>query len=440
VAHFPPDLNADDPAAGLAARGDNGLVIRAEQALLGAVMSDPVRQAAVLDLVCPGDMARPYHGQVLAAMQRLRARGAVPAPEPVRAELAADPDLPPRVALDGALLAGLLEAAPRRGHAPAYAAMVIDHGIRRRALLAGSRLTQAAEAGELDAALRMTTWGSREVADSQARWEALPEAMRRPLPAAAGHRAGLAEEAAWQLRTAGEEISRARGEAAVGVGTDVAGRLALIAGHVASAAAAARPGAGAALRGPGEARPAGRAAEAAGERFLRDLAAGPGHVAGVRGWLRPGHFARPAHGQLYALMRDMDAAGRPVDPVTVAWEAAHRGIAVDVAELEGGTGPFAPARAREVYQHGLLARISQGGRHVSAAAADPQVQVGVLLKDAGERLRGLEAEAALLAGRPGRAEGRSPPPGRAAATRPPGRGRPRATPQDRDSGMQAEPA
>jgi hypothetical protein len=36
---------------------------------------------------------------------------------------------------------------------------------------------------------------------------------------------------------------------------------------------------------------------------------------------------------LYAVMRDMDAAGKPVDPVTVAWEAARRGVRVDPSRL-----------------------------------------------------------------------------------------------------------
>src|SRR6266571_8129771 len=56
------------------------LVIRAEQALLGAILSDPAGQAQLLDLVEPDDMSRPYHGQVLAAMQRLRGSGTAPGP------------------------------------------------------------------------------------------------------------------------------------------------------------------------------------------------------------------------------------------------------------------------------------------------------------------------------------------------------------------------
>jgi hypothetical protein len=420
VDHLPGAHGGDHQSA--PAAGDSGdLVIRAEQALLGAVMSDPAGQAAVLELVRPGDMLRPYHGQVLGAMQRLRSRGVAPAPEPVRAELADDPDLPPRVALDGVLLAGLLEAAPRHGHAPAYAAMVIDRSIRQRVWLAGTRIAQAAQAGELESAQRMAVRGRRDVRDCQARWDALPESIRRPLPAAAGHGAAQAEEAAWQLRAASDEISRARGDAASGVAGDLAKRLDSVARHVADAAAATRPAGQAALRAPGETRPAGPAAEAAAGQFLRDVVAGPSQIPEIRRWLRPGHFARPAHGQVYALIRDMHAAGKPVDPVTVAWEAAHRGIAVDVAELAGGSSPLAPAAAREVYRHGLLARIARAGSDLSAAAEDSRLQLGLLLRDSSRRLSGLEFELNPEFGRPGRSDGRSPPMGRTAAPRSSGR-------------------
>ena len=191
----------------------NALIIRAEQALLGAMMSDPARQAVLLDLLHPSDMYRPYHGQVLAAMQRLRARSVAPAPVKVRAELAEDPDLPPRVSLDGVLLADLLQAVSRTDHAPAYAAMVIANSIRERVMLVGSRMIQAAETGELETAQRITAAGRRVVQDSVARWNALPEQMRREPAPAADRRTGHAQEAVWQLHAAGEEIAQARRDA-----------------------------------------------------------------------------------------------------------------------------------------------------------------------------------------------------------------------------------
>jgi hypothetical protein len=389
-----PGGNAEDGTGNPGILPGSRLAIRAEQALLGAVMSDPLRRAAVLDVVRPDDMYRPYHGQVLAAMQRLRARGVAPAPAPVRAELAHDPDLPRLVALDGARLADLLEAAPRPSHAPAYAAMVIDHSLRQQVMVAGSRMAQAAHTGDLDAALEMTAQARRDVQDCQARCEALPAYMRRELPRAIGGQANTAEEAAWQLWVAGAEIARARHQAQAGVTGDLVERLESIARHVAQAASAGKPADRGSMHAMGEPHPAAQAAEAAGGLLLRDLAAGPAQIPAVRGWLSPGHFARPAHGHLYALICDMHAVGQPVDPVTVTWEAAHHGIAIDTADLESGTAPFAVARAREVHRYGLLARISRVGWSIRAAAADPQVQPSVLLRDSGQWIRNLEHQPA----------------------------------------------
>jgi hypothetical protein len=388
------DVGGGEPDPGLAA--DTRLVIRAEQALLGAVLSDP-RQAAILDLVRPGDMLRPYDGQVLAAMQRLRAGGVAPDPLRVRAELASDPDLPPRLALDGVLLAGLLEAAPRAGHARAYAAMVMEHGIRQQVAVAGARLVQAAEAGDLESARRVTSWAGQEAGHCQERWNALPGQVRRELPAPARNRAAQAEEAAWQLRAAREEIDRARQDASVGGTRDLEERLVGIARRVTAAAAATQPSGGARVSAPGGGRPRGPAAEAVGERALRDLAAGPTQIAAVRSWLQPAHFARPAHGQLYALMRDMHHAGVMVDPVTIAWEAGRHGIPADPVDLGGGTAHFAVASAREVRRLGVLAQIAHAGRAIGAAAGDPRISVGQLLREGARRLGDLERE-------PGRAQ------------------------------------
>ena len=111
------------------------LSVRVEQAMLGAVLSDPTGQPQVLDWLEPTDMRRPWHGQVLGAMQRLRGRGTPPGPLEVYAELQNDPDLPASVGQDAVLLADLMAAAPRTGHAQHYAAMVVEGGVRRRMCL-----------------------------------------------------------------------------------------------------------------------------------------------------------------------------------------------------------------------------------------------------------------------------------------------------------------
>src|ERR1035438_3539015 len=160
--------------------------VRAEQALLGAVLLDPAGQHRVLDLVEPDDMFRPWHAQVLTAMQRARTRGVLPGPAQVYQELQDDPDLPASVSGDAVPLANLMEAAPRAGHASAYAVMVVEGGIRRRLDLTASRLVHASGTGELDAALRQAAQAHRDLAVCQARWLALPGHLRGGLPASGG--------------------------------------------------------------------------------------------------------------------------------------------------------------------------------------------------------------------------------------------------------------
>jgi hypothetical protein len=90
-------------------------------------------------------------------------------------------------------------------------------------------------------------------------------------------------------------------------------------------------------------------------------------------------------------MRDLDATGRPVDPVTIAWEAARRGIQADPAKLAEGNGPFAVATAREVHRHGLLAQAAATGRDIQADATDLACHLSGQLQSADDRLRALLA-------------------------------------------------
>src|SRR5712692_6418444 len=161
------------------------LSVRAEQALLGAGLSDPGGEQGVLDWVEADDMRRPWHAQVLEAMQRLRQRGTPPGPLEVYAELQHDPDLPATAARDAVPLAGLMGAAPRAGHARHYAVMVAERGIRQRLETAGSRMAQAAESGHLAMALRQVCCARHELSACRTRWLAFPEPLRREVPAAA---------------------------------------------------------------------------------------------------------------------------------------------------------------------------------------------------------------------------------------------------------------
>ena len=365
--------------------------IRAEQALLGAVLLDPAGQAHLLSLVQPGDMTRPFHGQLLAAMQRLREQGVPPGPMAVHEEVKKDPDLPAGVSHDGVLLADLMEAAPRAGHAPAYAAMVIGGGIRQRMALRAARMSQAARGGDPAVALRMAALARAELDRCQARWQALPEQIRRELPLRTQDRRGHTDVAR-QLNAARDEIRRLRHDLELETQHRLEEQLALIAERLAGAAAAstALRERQATVRAAGEARPRGPGAQAAGAQALRDLAASPSQLHAVRGWLRPGHFACPEHGELYAVMRDLAAAGQPVDPVTVSWEASRRGVAVDAVDLADGMGPLAVASAREVHRRGLLAQMDQAGRDIQASASEPAVSTAGFLRSAHDHLARLE--------------------------------------------------
>jgi len=339
----------------------------------------------------PNDITRPYHGQVLAAMQRLRGSGTAPGPLAVYEEIKKDPDLPRGVSHDGVLLAGLMEAAPRTNHAPAYAAMVIGSGIRQRVARAASRMTQAAGGQDLEAALAMAARTRQELARCQARWEALPAPMRRELPAPARDPHGRAQMIR-SVAAARDEVRELRADLRAGARQGLEVRLASIARHVADVAAASADlrGRQERARAAAEARPGGTDAEEAGTRALRDLAASPAQISVVRGWLRPGHFARPEQGGLYEVMRDMADAAQPVDPVTVSWEASRRGIETDAADLAGGTGVLAVASAREVHRHGLLAQVAAAGQDIQASAGNHRLAPGLVLRSASDRLDRLD--------------------------------------------------
>jgi len=113
------------------------------------------------------------------------------------------------------------EAAPRAGHARHYAVMVAERSIRQRLKIAGSRMAQAAESGDLAVALRQVCSAGHELTACRTRWLAFPEPRRQevPTPACAtrrnaqtAHRAGTLPEDTGRL--SGE--SRPRGPAAEG--------------------------------------------------------------------------------------------------------------------------------------------------------------------------------------------------------------------------------
>jgi replicative DNA helicase len=369
----------------------SSLTIRAEQAMLGAVLADPATQQHVLDLVEPADFHRPWHAQVLEAMRRVQKVANLPGPAEVYTEMRHDLDLPGSVSADAVPLADLMAASPRTGHALAYAAIVVESGIRRRLELAGSRLAQATESGDLDATLRQCAQARRELRACHARWLAIPKTLRGEfsLVLSGPGDADLVRRAD-AVRV---EVRCLREDLRAGRNPEVRERIAHLARSLAEIASRAPTQADkAGSEATEHSRPQGPEAEAVSHQALRDLAAAPVHIAHVRPWLRPEHFARPEDGQLFTVMRDLDAAGRPIDPVTIAYEAAKRGIQTDPAELAQGNGPLAVATAREVHRHGLLAQAATIGRDIQADTADPARHLIGLFQSADDRLRALLAD------------------------------------------------
>ena len=375
--------------------------LHAERALLGAVLTDPGGQQHVLGFVQPDDFYRSWHGQVLAAMQRLRARGVLAGPEQVYAELRRDPELPRSVSLDAVPLADLLAAASRSSHAQAYAGIVISASLRRWIGVCGGRLRQAGQVAggapvddrELEGARLVVSRARTDVEASRLRWTSLPAAIRRELPVTGRLDTAQAEVA----RRAGlvrDELTRLREDMWARDSSRLAGQLAAITQGVADiAAASARQDEPYAARlARHEARPVGEAAEKAGLAVLRDLAAAPARIGEVAGWLQPQHFARPEHGEVYAVLTELHRARMPVDPVMVSWEASRRGIEIHPQEMAGGCGAFAPASAAQVYRRAALARVERAGLDIQAAAADTALPVGATTEAAGKLLAQLEAD------------------------------------------------
>lgn len=365
--------------------------IRAEQALLGAVLHDPAAHGRALGYVEAGDFTRPWHGQVHAAMRRIQARGQLPGPHQVRAELRNDPDIPGHVHGQAWLITDLIHECPQPRHAPAYAGLVAESGIRRALSQAGGRMRQAAGRGSLDSALAAAARARADLERSRERWAALPPGARTEIPGP-GRDERDAAAIARQAQAVRDDITRLRENLWAEPQHSIEERLAGVAHQLAEVAAAqaGRRERQAARQAARQARPAGPAGEQASRQCLKDFAARPEALDQACSWLRPEHFATPAQGETYAVMQDMRAAGKPVDPVTASREATRRGVQADLAD---GTPAQAEASARDLHTHATTARISRAGQDIQASAADDAEPLTSVFRSADRSLRQVDAEA-----------------------------------------------
>ncbi|MFI9273996.1 DnaB-like helicase N-terminal domain-containing protein [Kitasatospora sp. NPDC052896] len=305
-------------------------LLRAEQAVLGAVLLDPA-QLASLAWLEPGHFYRPAHRALFAAMRDLHHAG-----QPV---LDAEGNVPldwvtGTVAEASRNVRGLspsyahtlIAACPRPGHAAMYGRMVLEGAIHRTVTEHAVRLHQAARAdalqGEVDGALHQADVLAGVLSDLARRWGTQPRPAARPT-----------------------------GEAPVAV-------------------------------------------PPVGERVLEDeqllldvLTNQPRAMDEVVGWLRPADFADHAHGQLYRCLGALHHRGEPVDEVTVLWEAQRRGLLADgtltpdaVRDLCAGAGAgSAEYLGEQILRSSLTRTAATSATAIRAAAEDEALAPGQLI-------------------------------------------------------------
>ena len=304
-------------------------LLGAEQAVLGAVLLDP-GQLSHLDWLAPDHFYRPAHQALFAALRKLQSHG--------HPALAAETAVPLSWVTDAVNEAGhhvrgltasyahtLVAACPRPSHAPVYGRMVLEGAIHRSVTEHAIRLHQAARAD----ALQGQVDGSLHYAD-----------------------------------------------VLTGVLSDLARRW----GTEPRPVAPATP-----LIAPTPVR-ADQVAE--DERFLLAvLTDRPRAMDEVLGWLRPGDFADPTHGQLYRCLGALHHRGEPIDRVTVLWEAQRRGLLAD-GTLSGeqltaiceGAGPGSAEWLGEQVMRSSVARTAaSSARAIRALAENEALAPGRLI-------------------------------------------------------------
>ncbi|MER6382503.1 DnaB-like helicase N-terminal domain-containing protein [Streptomyces sp. NPDC001127] len=310
-------------------------LLGAEQAVLGAVLLDP-GQLSHLDWLAPDHFYRPVHQALFAALRKLRNDGH-PAPAEKSVPLSWVTDAVDEASLHVRGLTAvyahtLISACPRPAHAPVYGRMVLEGAVHRSITEHAIRLHQAARAdalqGVVEAALHYADVLTGVLNDLAQRWGTEPRPVAPATP---------------------------------------------------PATAPAAP-------------PPVRADQVAeNERFLLAvLAEQPKAMDEVVGWLRPGDFADPAHGQLYRCLGALHHRGEPIDRITLLWEAQRRGLLADgtlsgdqLTAICDGVGPGSAEWLGELVMRSSVTRTAAtSARAIRALAENEALAPGRLINHA----------------------------------------------------------
>ncbi|MFE5733543.1 DnaB-like helicase N-terminal domain-containing protein [Streptomyces sp. NPDC056528] len=319
-------------------------LLKAEQAVLGAVLLDP-DQLAHLDWLAPDHFYRPVHQALFAALRTLRSDGhpAIDAEGPVPLSWVTD-------AVDEASrhVRGLtavyphllISACPRPAHAPVYGRMVLEGAIHRTVAEHATRLHQVARAdalqGEVEGALRSADVLTGVLTDLACRWGTEP----RPVAPTTAPTADPAVPPPIRADQVAED-----------------------------------------------------------ERFLLAvLTEQPTAMAEVVDWLRPVDFADPAHGQLYRCLGALHHRGEPIDRITLLWEAQRRGLlangTLSSEQLTALCDDVIPGSAEwfgeRVMRSSLTRTAAASARAVRALAEDEALGPGRLINHALHALGSLD--------------------------------------------------
>ncbi|MER7050640.1 DnaB-like helicase N-terminal domain-containing protein, partial [Streptomyces jumonjinensis] len=345
-------------------------LVRAEQAVLGAVFLDPSQLERLSPWLRPKHFHHPAHQALFASALALQERGHPGSTAAVGA-------VPVSWVADAVTEAGtrtrgvtasyahqLVAACPRPEHATVYGRMVLEGAIHRTVTEHAVRLHQAARADSV---------------------------------------------------RGGTEETLLRADALAGVLADLARRW----------GSDARP-----VPPTAEPEPAPRATVVVDGDLLADeefllacLTARPDQLDAVVGWLRPGDFADLGHQQLYRALGALHHRGEPVDQLTVLWEAQRRGALTDRSldaervlavcdplTLSGSAEHF----GEQVVAAALVRTAAESAQQVQALAEDAALPAGRLIGHALHALGPLdEVRRRWHTARTGPVPGKPQPPGTA---------------------------